>query len=57
VELPVKALPNKTLHSKQFRWAVYQSTFRRADGILDLIDALTVDGQVDFPAGMLSHAI
>ncbi|MBE0686875.1 MAG: transposase [Anaerolineaceae bacterium] len=37
---------------QQFRKAVYQSILKRADAILDLIDALTVAGHVDSPVAL-----
>lgn len=36
----------------EFRKAVYQSLRRRADALLDLIDALTVAGQVSSPVAL-----
>jgi hypothetical protein len=36
----------------QFRKAVYQSLSRRADILFDLIDALTVAGQVSSPVAL-----
>ena len=37
---------------QQFRKAVYQSMRKRADAILDLVDALTVAGHVDSPVAL-----
>jgi hypothetical protein len=37
---------------QQFRKAVYQSISKRADSILDLVDALTVAGHVDSPVAL-----
>lgn len=37
---------------QQFRNAVYQSLLKRADGVLDLIDALTVAGHVESPVAL-----
>jgi len=47
VELLVKALSTKTMLIQQFREAVYQSILKRADALLDLLDALTVAGHVE----------
>jgi hypothetical protein len=52
VELLVKASSTKTMLIQQFRKAVYQSMRKRADAILDLIDALTVAGHVDSPVAL-----
>jgi hypothetical protein len=52
VELLVKALSTKTMLIQQFRKAVYQSLRKRADAILDLVDALTVAGHVDSPVAL-----
>jgi hypothetical protein len=38
--------------TKQFREKVYQSMVKRADAIMDLIDALTVAGHVDSPVAL-----
>jgi len=38
--------------TQQFREKVYQSMVKRADGLLDLIDALTVAGHVDSPVAL-----
>jgi len=56
VELLVKALSSKTMPIQQFRKAVYQSIVRRADAILDLVDALTVAGHVDSPVALSEEA-
>lgn len=42
--------------TQQFRTAVYQSILKRADAILDLIDALTVAGHVDSPVALSEEA-
>jgi hypothetical protein len=52
VELLVKALSTKTMLIQQFRKAVYQSFCKRADAMLDLVDALTVAGHVDSPVAL-----
>jgi hypothetical protein len=52
VELLVKALSTKTMLIQQFRKAVYQSMRKRADAIMDLVDALTVAGHVDSPVAL-----
>lgn len=52
MELLVKALSTKTMQTQQFRTAVYQSIRKRADALLDLIDALTVCGHVDSPVAL-----
>jgi hypothetical protein len=52
VELLVKAYSVKKMPIQQFREAVYQSMRKRADAILDLIDALTVAGHVDSPVAL-----
>jgi hypothetical protein len=52
VELLIKALSTKTMLIQQFRKAVYQSMRKRADAILDLVDALTVAGHVDSPVAL-----
>lgn len=41
---------------QQFRKAVYQSILKRADAILDLVDALTVAGHVDSPVALSEEA-
>ena len=41
---------------QQFRKTVYQSIVRRADAILDLVDALTVAGHVDSPVALSEEA-
>ncbi|HYG33858.1 MAG TPA: transposase [Clostridia bacterium] len=41
---------------QQFRTAVYQSIVKRADALLDLIDALTVAGHVDSPVALSEEA-
>lgn len=41
---------------QQFRTAVYQSILKRADAILDLVDALTVAGHVDSPVALSEEA-
>ncbi len=41
---------------QQFRTAVYQSILKRADAFLDMIDALTVAGQVDSPVALSEEA-
>ena len=38
--------------TKQFREKVYQSMVKRADAIMDLVDALTVAGHVDSPVAL-----
>ena len=48
----VKALSTKTMLIQQFRKAVYQSLRKRADAILDMVDALTVAGHVDSPVAL-----
>ena len=40
------------MQTQQFREKVYQSMRKRADGILDLVDALTVAGHVDSPVAL-----
>jgi hypothetical protein len=40
------------MHLQQFRTAVYQSILKRADALLDLVDALTVAGHVDSPVAL-----
>jgi hypothetical protein len=40
------------MQTKQFREKVYQSMRKRADAILDMIDALTVAGHVDSPVAL-----
>ena len=40
------------MQTQQFREKVYQSMRKRADSILDLIDALTVAGHVDSPVAL-----
>jgi hypothetical protein len=40
------------MQTQQFREKVYQSMRKRADAILDLIDALTVAGHVDSPVAL-----
>jgi hypothetical protein len=40
------------MHAQQFREKVYQSMRKRADAILDLVDALTVAGHVDSPVAL-----
>jgi hypothetical protein len=52
MELLVKALSTKTMLIQQFRETVYQSFRKRADAILDLIDALTVAGHVNSPVAL-----
>jgi hypothetical protein len=56
VELLVKALSTKTMLIQQFRKTVYQSIVKRADAILDLIDALTVAGHVTSPVALSEEA-
>jgi hypothetical protein len=56
MELLVKALSTKTMLTQQFRTAVYQSILKRADAILDLVDALTVAGHVDSPVALSEEA-
>jgi hypothetical protein len=41
---------------RQFRDAVYQSLLKRPDGVLDLIDALTVAGHVESPVALSEAA-
>lgn len=41
---------------QQFRKAVYQSIQKRADAVLDLVDALTVAGHVDSPVALSEEA-
>ncbi len=41
---------------QQFREAVYQSILKRADAVLDLVDALTVAGHVDLPVALSEEA-
>lgn len=41
---------------QQFRNAVYQSLLKRADAVLDLIDALTVAGHVNSPVSLSEQA-
>jgi hypothetical protein len=50
--LLVKASSTKTMLTQQFRKAVYQSMRKRADAIVDLVDALTVAGHVDSPVAL-----
>jgi hypothetical protein len=52
VELLVKAWSIKNMRIQQFRTAVYQSLRKRADAILDLVDALTVAGHVASPVAL-----
>jgi hypothetical protein len=40
------------MQTKQFREKVYQSMRKRADAIVDLVDALTVAGHVDSPVAL-----
>ena len=40
------------MQTQQFREKVYQSMRKRADAILDLVDALTVAGHVDSPVAL-----
>jgi Transposase DDE domain len=40
------------MQTQQFREKVYQSMWKRADALLDLIDALTVAGHVDSPVAL-----
>jgi hypothetical protein len=56
MELLVKASSTKTMPIQQFRTAVYQSICKRADALLDLIDALTVAGHVDSPIALSEEA-
>ena len=42
--------------TQQFRTAVYQSILKRADAILDLVDALTVAGHVGSPVALSEEA-
>lgn len=51
-----KARSTKTMRIQQFRKAVYQSILKRADAILDLVDALTVAGHVDSPVALSEEA-
>ncbi|MBK6646392.1 MAG: hypothetical protein IPG44_11725 [Anaerolineales bacterium] len=51
MELADKVCVNKKPLS-EFRKAVYQSLRRRADILFDLIDALTVAGQVSSPVAL-----
>jgi hypothetical protein len=52
VELLVKASSTKTMLTQQFRKAVYQSFCKRADALMDLVDALTVAGHVNSPVAL-----
>ena len=52
MELLVKAYSAKNMPIQQFREAVYHSMRKRADAILDLIDALTVAGHVESPVAL-----
>ena len=52
LELLVKASSTKTMLIQQFRKTVYQSLRKRADAILDLVDALTVAGHVNSPVAL-----
>jgi hypothetical protein len=52
VELLVKAYLVKKMRIQQFRIAVYQSILKRADAMMDLIDALTVAGHVGSPVAL-----
>jgi hypothetical protein len=54
--LLVKALSAKTMQIQQFRKTVYQSIVKRADAIIDLIDALTVAGHVTSPVALSEEA-
>jgi hypothetical protein len=47
---------NTTFLLQQFRQSVYQILRKRADAILDFIDALTVAGQVDSPVALSEEA-
>jgi len=44
------------MQTQQFREKVYQSMRKRADAILDLVDALTVAGHVDSPVALSEEA-
>ena len=52
MELLVKAYLVKKMRIQQFRIAVYQSILKRADAMMDLIDALTVAGHVGSPVAL-----
>jgi hypothetical protein len=56
VELLVKASLTKTMLTQQFRKAVYQSLCKRADAMMDLVDALTVAGHVVSPVALSEEA-
>jgi hypothetical protein len=56
MELLVQAWSIKTMLIQQFRKAVYQSIVKRADALVDLIDALTVAGHVDSPVALSEEA-
>ena len=56
MELLVKASSTKTMLTKQFRDAVYQSVLKRADAFFNLLDALTVAGHVNSPVALSEEA-